>query len=79
MALAWAYTYFMVSMASGRVPRLLLYVLARWTSFWLKYLDPWLNRKPGAVDAASAFYFLGRKSSRTLADRELIGLYRGLS
>jgi len=31
--------------------------------FWLKYLDYFLIRTEGAIDAASATFFLGRKSS----------------
>jgi SAM-dependent methyltransferase len=79
MALAWAHQYFLVSFASSRRLRQMLTLLARFSSFWLLYFDRYLRRKPGAFDAASSFYFLGRKSSRTLSDRELIGLYRGAS
>jgi hypothetical protein len=33
--------------------------------------------EPGALDAASGFYFLGRKSATVLSDRDLLRLYRG--
>jgi hypothetical protein len=45
--------------------------------FWLKYLDPILSKKPGALDAASGFYFMGRKTESVYSDRELIGSYQG--
>lgn len=47
------------------------------TGFWLKYLDPFIADRPGAVDAASAFYFMGRRSDGPIDDRELIAGYRG--
>ncbi|MCA9227746.1 MAG: hypothetical protein KDA47_19130, partial [Planctomycetales bacterium] len=50
---------------------------ARLAFFWLKYWDRLLARRPAACDAASAFYFLGRKSNRTFSDRELIDSYVG--
>lgn len=79
MALAWAYQHFLISFAESRLPRKLLRALARFTSFYLKYFDGYLVGKPGALDAASACYFVGRKSERALSDRELIKLYRGLT
>lgn len=78
MALAWAYQYFLLSFATARVHRALLRTFAAFTSFHLKYFDSYLVSKPGALDAASGCYFLGRKSEQTLPDRELIKLYRGL-
>jgi hypothetical protein len=47
------------------------------TLFWLKYLDHFLVDKPAALDAASAYFFLGRKSERILDDGEVIRLHRG--
>ena len=77
MALAWAWQYWLTSWARRKAFRALLAAAAGWTAWPLKYLDRWLLERPGAYDAASATYFLGRKSERTLSDRELIGLYRG--
>ena len=53
-------------------------IFAGYTAFWLKYFDHLLIDKPGALDAASGYYFLGRKSTVVLSDRELLGLYRGM-
>ena len=53
--------------------------VAGFTGFWLKYLDYYLINKPGAYDAGSAFFFLGRKrDGYVLGDKELLELYRGL-
>jgi len=77
MALAWAYHYFLLSFAQSRISKRLLQTFACFTSFYLKYFDYLLINKPGALDAASGYYFLGLKSSHVLADRDLIKLYRG--
>jgi hypothetical protein len=77
MALAWTLRYFLMSFFSSPQLRALASGVARTAFFWLKYLDPYLARKPGALDAASAFYFLGSKGSCVLSDRELVASYQG--
>ena len=77
MALAWSYQYFLMSFAPSRPLRALARAFARFTSFFLKYFDHYLIDKPGTLDAASGYYFLGQKSDGTLSDRDLIKLYRG--
>ena len=78
MALAWAYQYFLLSFVRGPRARAAAIAFARLTAFWLKWFDRRLLDRPGAFDAASAYYFLGMKSDRVLSDRELITQYRGL-
>jgi SAM-dependent methyltransferase len=78
MALAWSYEYFLTSFTTSRILRSLLHVFASLTSFYLKYFDCYLINKPGALDAASAYYFIGRKSERAISDQELIKLYKGV-
>ena len=78
MALAWAYQYFLLSFVRSKTARRAAIAFARVTGFWLKYLDHYLIRRPGAIDAASAIYFLGRKSKRSLSDAEIVSHYRGL-
>jgi SAM-dependent methyltransferase len=75
--MSWSYEHFLLSFVSGRLSRGLVKAFARLTGFWLKYLDTFVDGKPGVLDAASGYYFLGRKSEHTLPDRELIKLYRG--
>ena len=77
MALAWAYKYFILSFVTSKRARRFFSFIAHITSFYLKYFDSYLIDKPGTYDAASGFYFIGRKSHLILSDRELIKLYRG--
>lgn len=77
MVLAWSYQYFLLSFAKAKVARDFINAFARLTSFWLTYFDYYLIDKPGTLDAASSYYFMGRKSHRVLTDRELIKLYKG--
>jgi ubiquinone/menaquinone biosynthesis C-methylase UbiE len=50
--------------------------LARALFFWLRYLDR-LVPTSFAMDNASAYYFLGRRSERELSADEIIDYYRG--
>lgn len=77
-ALAWSYSYFLMSFASNRTMKNILKVFAYSTSFFLKYFDYVLLNKPGGYDAASGFYFIGEKSKMVLDDKELIKAYRGI-
>jgi SAM-dependent methyltransferase len=77
MALGWTIRYFLLSFSSRPLVRAGISGLSRLTLFWLKYLDYLLLAKPGALDAAFAFYFLGEKREEILDDRELIRNYRG--
>lgn len=77
VALAWAYRHFLLSFAASRAMRSALGAVADVTSFWLKYLDYYLIERPGAVDSAAGFFFLGKKAAEPLPDRELVELYRG--
>jgi SAM-dependent methyltransferase len=45
--------------------------------FWLKYLDHFLVSHPGARDAASGLFFLGRKRDEPLADSDILATYVG--
>jgi uncharacterized protein YbaR (Trm112 family) len=77
MALAWSYRYFLLSFIGSSLAKDLLHAFASLTSFFLKYPDRSLVKKAGSYDAASAFFFLGRKHDEILSDRELIKLYKG--
>jgi SAM-dependent methyltransferase len=77
MALAWSDRYFLLSFTRSRRWRALLKGFASLTSFFLKYFDYYLIDKPGTFDAASGYYFMGRKAEHALSDRELITLYKG--
>jgi SAM-dependent methyltransferase len=77
-ALAWAYEYFLISFSRRQWTKALLKAFARFSSFWLKYFDYVLISRPGGLDAASAYYFLGQKSDELLSDHDLLNMYRGL-
>lgn len=78
MALAWSYEFFLRSLTTRNWARQAMLLFARLTSFWLLWLDRLIDRRPGSYDAASGFYFLGRRSSSPLPDRELIKQFKGL-
>ena len=77
-ALAWSYAHFIKSFTSSKSISYFLTIFVHVTSFFLKYFDYYLIDKPGSYDAASAFFFMGRKSDQTLSDRELIKGFKGM-
>jgi len=50
--------------------------LVRGLCFWLRWLDRLVPRA-FAMDGASAYYFLGRRSERELTPREIVEYYQG--
>lgn len=77
MALAWSYQYFLLSFVTSIKAREFIQVFARFTSFWLKYVDLYLYNKPGSLDAAAGYYFIGYKHNEILKGKDLIKLYKG--
>jgi SAM-dependent methyltransferase/uncharacterized protein YbaR (Trm112 family) len=77
MAFAWSYQYLLLSHTRRPALRTAIKGFTRATAFWLKYLDHYLIDKPGALDAASGFYFLGRRANSPLSDGDLVASYRG--
>jgi len=77
MALAWSYRYLLRSLGQAKVYRAAASHFSNLTSAWLTRIDGHVADSPGAYDAASAFYFLGRRSEKAIPDREIIGVYRG--
>lgn len=77
MALAWAYEYFLLSFIKSKILRRFVKLFAKLSSFWLKYFDYYLINKPGAIDAASSCFFLGKKIAKFISDKELINQYKG--
>jgi len=78
MALAWSYRYFLLSFVRSRRMRAFLTAFSGFTAFPLAWFDRFLVNRPGALDAASSFFFMGRKSNRPIPDRDLVAMYRGL-
>lgn len=78
MAFSWAYRGFLKSFINSKYLRAAMGAFAACTSFFFKYFDYITIDNPSALDAASAYYFMGKKSQSVLTDRELIKLYRGV-
>jgi SAM-dependent methyltransferase len=76
-ALAWSYLHFVTSFTTSKKINFILSILVHLTSFFLKYFDYYLIDKPGSYDAASAYFFMGKKSNQTLNDRDLIKGFKG--
>lgn len=76
-ALAWSVRSFLSGFTDSRILKKIINAISGLLFFWIKYFDYILIRKKSSYDAASGFFFLGRKSDRIISDREMIGLYRG--
>jgi uncharacterized protein YbaR (Trm112 family) len=75
-ALAWSIQFFFLTFFTAPAPRGIVRVLCSLTLFWLKYLDPYLVKNRRAADAASGFFFMGRKSlGPACTDRMLVRTY----
>jgi SAM-dependent methyltransferase len=71
-ALAWSIEYFARALTrSRRAGR-----LVRLCFFWLRFADKLLDRKY-SLDAASAVYFLGRKSEKEITQDAIVQYYQG--
>lgn len=77
MALAWSYRYFLRSLGRAKAYRAAASHFSNLTSRWLTRVDDRVGDTAAAYDAASAFYFLGRRAERALSDREILQAYRG--
>jgi SAM-dependent methyltransferase len=78
MVLAWSYCYFLQSFFTSQTLGQIAWAFGSWTGFWLKYFDYFLLEKPTAFDAASSYFFIGRKSETVLSDKDLVAGYRGM-
>jgi uncharacterized protein YbaR (Trm112 family)/SAM-dependent methyltransferase len=79
MALLWSIEYFIRAFV-GEV-RVLAAVAERAVAlagFWVKYLDDFLVRRPGGIDAASGTYFLGTRRDTPVPDRLIVAGFRGI-
>jgi SAM-dependent methyltransferase len=70
--LIWSIDYFARSLFRSRT----VGSLAKLSCFWLQWFDR-LMPDNYARDAASGFFFLGRRSDRAITPREAVGFYRG--
>lgn len=75
MALAWSWRYFWWSFTENAALRQMIVFFTNWTAFFWKYFDRILVNKPRALDAASGYFFMGRRSKTVLSDRDLLAIY----
>ena len=79
VALLWSTEYFLRALVGGSP--LLGAVVARAVAlggFWLKYLDAFLVRRPGGIDAAAGTFFLGTRRDAPVPDRDIVAGFRGI-
>ena len=77
MALAWTIWYFLRSCATTRLGRAAAYGVTRAFFSWPLLFDDWLSARPGAYDAASGTFFLGRRRATPVGDLEILASYQG--
>jgi SAM-dependent methyltransferase len=75
MAFMWASTYFARSLFRSKRWATIAGLCVSWVTCWAKLLDRITIDWPNSLGAASAFYFIGRKSDSILCDRDLVGTY----
>jgi SAM-dependent methyltransferase len=76
-ALASSWRHYLWSLPRSRRGGFLLATIGSFTSFFLKYLDKYLEKRPRAVDAAGSVFFFGRRGASNLSVSELVAGYRG--
>jgi len=77
-SLAWSVQYFLLAFSKNKLARKCVKLFSALMLFPLKYFDFILTNTPGTFDAASAYFFLGRRSAAYSSDKEIIEKYRGL-
>lgn len=76
--LVWSVEHFALAFTSSVAARRVVKGLVRLLLGWLTWLDPWLARRPAALDGAGGFHFVGRRATGPAVDaRAMIGYYRG--
>ena len=76
-ALGWAWQYLWLSLAGNNgTMQLAAKTFARFTGFWMKYLDGLAGQHPRALDGACGLYFIGRRADGELTDRQILAYYR---
>ena len=76
-ALASSWRHYLWSLPRSRRAGFLLATIGSFSSFFLKYLDERLEKRPRAIDAAASVFFFGQRGAVSLSDSELVAGYRG--
>jgi SAM-dependent methyltransferase len=75
MSLSWSILYFLRSFSDSDLYHKLITFLVRIIFFPIKYADYFFYNKKANYDAASGFYFLGKKSRKQYSDYDLVNHY----
>lgn len=78
MVLAWSIERFASGFSRNSRIHSTLRTLSRFFAFPFLLFDHILAHNPASFDAASGYYFFGKKSDLVLSDRDLINGYRGM-
>jgi SAM-dependent methyltransferase len=79
MAMLWSIEYFLRAfVGESRVLGTIAERAVALGGFWLKYLDGFLVRRPGGIDAASGTFFLGTRRDTPVPDRAIVAGFRGI-
>jgi len=78
MVLAWSLERFLSGFSETPAIHSKLRTLSRFLSFPLIWFDARLARKKPAFDAASGYYFFGRKLENPVSDKEIVAGYKGI-
>jgi SAM-dependent methyltransferase len=78
-ALLWSTEYFFRAfVGESRILRAVIAHAVALFGFWVKYLDDFLVRRPGGIDAASRTFFLGTRRETPVPDRAIVAGFRGI-
>jgi SAM-dependent methyltransferase len=80
MAMLWSIEYFLRAfLGESRALGAIVHRVVPLLGFWLKYLDGYLVRRPGGIDAASGTFFLGARRETPVPDRDIVAGFRGIA
>jgi SAM-dependent methyltransferase/uncharacterized protein YbaR (Trm112 family) len=81
VTLAYSLAYFWMALVSSldwpRGVKVAKYA-GNYAIFWLRYVDAFVRRSPVSIDAAQSYYYIGRRSDTTLADRDIVAMFKGV-
>jgi len=75
MAFMWASTSFARCLFRSKRLTTIVELCVSWVTCWAKLLDRFIIDRPNSLLAASAYYFIGRKTESVISDRGLVGTY----
>ena len=81
VSLAYSLSYFGMALASSfghpAGAKIAKYAV-NYLIFFLPWVDRFVRRSPISIDAASSYFYIGRRSETMLADREIVAMFKGV-